>query len=108
MIGICLENDEYLNNLVNLFNKLDYKEYFKFNNNLTLKNAKFSLNCFLDNLNFNRYDYTLKYGVISWKIDNNVYVGFDSDKSNYNGGVKYIDSEYLKEWKEFGFYYWKD
>lgn len=105
---ICTTSDIYLNGLVNLFNELDYKECFKYNNNLTLENAKFSLNWFFENINLNRYDYVLKHGVLSWKIDNNTYVGLNSDKSNYNNGVKYIDKDYLNEWKEFKCYYWKD
>ena len=105
---ICTTSDIYLNGLVNLFNELDCKECFKYNDNLTLDSAKFSLNWFFENINLNRYDYVLKHGILSWKIDNNTYVGLNSDKSNYNNGVKYIDSEYLKEWKEYSYYYWKD
>lgn len=105
--GICLNNDNYLNGLVNVFNELDYKECFKYNNNLTLENAKFSLDCFFNNLNFNRYDLTIKHGVVTWKIDDKTYVGFNSKKSNYNDGKNDIDKEYLKEWKQYGYYFYK-
>lgn len=106
--GICLYNDKYLGALVTEFNKLNYKECFKYNNNLTLENAKFSLKCFFDNLNYNRYDLKIKHGVVTWKIDDKTYVGLNSDKSNYNNGVNDIDKEYLKEWKEYGYYFYKE
>lgn len=108
--GICLISDSYLNELVNLFNNLDYRKYFKYNNNLTLENAKFSLNTFFYNLNLGYYDLKLKYGVVTWKIDDskNIIVGYDNPKSNYNYGKIYIDKEYLKEWKEYGYYFYKE
>lgn len=110
--GICLYSDSYLNAIVEMFNKLDYRKTFKYNNNLTLENAKFSLNCFFDNLNFGKYgnNFKLNGGVVTWIIYDNpkIIVGCNNDKSNYNNGKYFIDKEYLKEWENYGFYFYSE
>lgn len=107
IIGICTYSDNYLNGLVENFNRLDYREYFKYNSNLTLENAKYSINKFIDNLNFNRYDVKIKNGVVNWNIGNNIIIGFNYENEN-NNCKKLINNEYLKEWKNYGFYYYKE
>ena len=66
IINFINYSDDFINAWIDSFNKSDYKEVFKYNNNLTLSDVKFSLNKFFDNLNFNRYDINIKYGVVDW------------------------------------------
>lgn len=93
-------SDEYLSELVKWFNEADYHEVYKFNNHLTVEDVKFSINCFFEHINRNNYDYTLKAGILTWRIDKDIFVGLDSDKSNYH---KLIDKRYLKAHKEQGY-----
>lgn len=110
IINFLNYSDDFIYGWIDSFNKESYKEIFKYNSNLTLNDVKFSLKCFFDNLNFNRYDINIKYGVVDWIVSINnknekIRIGFDNEKSNYG---KLIDKEYLKEYEKYGYYYWKD
>lgn len=104
IIELIYYNDNYLNALIREFNKASYKEYFKFNSNLDLRQVKFSLECFYSHLNLNDYDYEILHGVFKWKIDNNIVLSYGND-DEYS---KLIDKEYLKEWEKHGYYFYKD
>lgn len=93
--------DNYLNALINQFNESDYEEIYKFNNNLSLNDVKFSMDCFFNHLNLNHYDCNIKNGVIDFNVDNIVRIGLNNPKSNYKD---LITDEYLKEWKENNYY----
>lgn len=94
-------SDAYVQALVDYFNKASYKEVFKWNNNLTVKEVRFSINCFFEHINRNHYDYKLKKGILTWKIDKNIEISY-CDGKDYK---KLFDKEYLSEWQKNG-YYW--
>lgn len=89
---------------IDSFNNESYHDVFKYNNNLTYENVVYSIDVFFHNLNMGYYKecITIKHGSLTWKIDDNIIIGFDVENSDYE---KLIDNEYLKEWERYN-YYW--
>ena len=89
---------------IDSFNSESYHDVFKYNNNLSYDNVLYSLKVFFHNLNMGYYKNAIdiKHGILTWKIDNNITIGFDVENSDYE---KLIDNEYLREWERYN-YYW--
>lgn len=103
LIEYDLFSKSYKLGLCKVFNDYDYKDIYKLDNNLTVKQMDFSINAFFNHLNNNDYEYNLKGGVIDFVVDcyKDIRIGLDNPKSNYS---KLISKEYLREWNKKGNY----